>query len=67
MTLIELLVFLLLSLGLGFAGHFISPSYGWWAGVAMRLPVILLWFFGLLRLLLNDIRGGLEFSQSSTK
>lgn len=34
MTLIEFLVFLLLSLGLGFASHLISPRYGWWAGVA---------------------------------
>ncbi len=67
MTLIELLLFLLLSLGIGFAGHLISPRYGWWAGVAMWLPVIFLWLIGLYRLLLKVLRDGLEFWQSSKK
>lgn len=67
MTLIELLSFLLLSLGFGFAGHLISPRYGWWAGVAMWVPVIFLWLLGLFQLLLNGIRDGLEFWQSRTK
>jgi pilus assembly protein TadC len=57
MNLVELLVFMFLSVGLGFIGHLISPRYGVWAGVALWIPVMGLWLVGLYRRLAPAFRG----------
>ena len=45
----ELIVFLLLCAGLGFAGHLVWPRYGWGAGAVLAVPALILLFIGSFR------------------
>ena len=56
MNAIELLIFLLLCLGLGFLGHLVSPRYGWLAGAILAIVVSILLLVGTYRQLFKDFR-----------
>jgi hypothetical protein len=47
-NLLELLVFLLICLGLGFLAHLIFPAWGWYVGAAAALALMLLMLFAMV-------------------
>jgi hypothetical protein len=56
MNVIELIVFLLVSAGLGFLGHLVSPRYGWGAGAVLAVPMLIALLVGSFREALKDSR-----------
>jgi hypothetical protein len=55
MNVIELIVFSLVCLGLGFLGHLVSPRYGWLLGAVLAVPVFILMLVGSFK---NSVKAG---------